>query len=206
MVERSEVAVYTRVSTLTGVSDVDKFVEILRGAVQDMRAQRGYKGLTASADRAAGIVGVLSLWETEADRDASESAMAKDREGAASEVGAKLTVENYEEAVVLMSKPPALGAALFITHFSMDPAKADENIEFFKSTVAPEISSAPGFLALRNMINRQTGEGIVGTVWESAQARDAAIEMALSRRGEAAGRGVTLGEPSRREVVLIDMP
>ena len=66
--------------------------------------------------------------------------MAKDREGAASEVGAKLTVENYEEAVVLMTKPPAPGAALFLTRFSMDPAKIDENLEFFKTTVAPEIS------------------------------------------------------------------
>jgi heme-degrading monooxygenase HmoA len=201
-----EVAMYARVSTLSGVSDVDAFLEILRAALPDMRAQRGYRGLSASADRAAGIVGVLSLWETEADRDASESAMAKDREGAASEVGAKLTVENYEEMVTLMSKPPAVGAALFVTSFSMDPAKVEENIEFFKTTVAPDISSAPGFLALRNMINRQTGEGAVGTVWETAEARDAAIQMAMARRGDAAERGVTLGEPSRREVVLIDMP
>ncbi|MCA1847200.1 MAG: hypothetical protein LC792_29215 [Actinobacteria bacterium] len=188
------------------MSDVDAFLEILRAVLADMRAQRGYKGLSASADRGAGIVGVLSMWETEADRDASESAMAQDRERAGSEVGAKVTVENYEEVVTLMSKPPAVGSALFVTSFSMDPAKIDENIEFFKTTVAAEISSAPGFLALRNMINRQTGEGAVGTVWENADARDAAIEMAMARRGDAAGRGVTLGEPGRREVVLIDMP
>jgi heme-degrading monooxygenase HmoA len=197
---------FSRISTLTGVSDVETFLGLLREAVPEMRAQRGYKGLSASADRAAGLVAVLSLWETEADRDASESAMAKDREGAASEVGAKVTVDNYEEVVILMSKPPALGAALFVTPFSMDPAKVDENVEFFKSTVAPEIASAPGFLALRNMINRQTGEGMVGSLWENAQARQAAIEVAMARRGDAAGRGVTLGEPSLREVVLIDMP
>jgi heme-degrading monooxygenase HmoA len=200
-----EVAMYCRVSTLTGVSDIDKFLGHLGEALPGMRAQRGYKGLAASADRAAGLVGVLTLWETEADRDASESAMAKDREGAASAVGAQLTVANYEEAVVLMNKPPALGAALFITHFTMDPAKIDENLEFFKNTVAPDIASAPGFLALRNMINRQTGEGAVSTVWQDAQARDAAIDTAMARRADAAGRGVTLGEPARREVVLIDM-
>jgi heme-degrading monooxygenase HmoA len=197
---------YSRVSTFTGVTDIDALLGLVREAVPAMRAQRGYKGLTASADRAAGVVGVLSMWETEADRDASESGMAKEREGAASEVGATLTVENYEEGVVLMSKPPKLGAALFLTRFSMDPTKVDENLEFFKTTVAPEISSAPGFLALRNMVNRQTGEGAVGTVWESAEARQAAVDMAMSRRGEAAGRGVTLGDPSLREVVLIDMP
>jgi heme-degrading monooxygenase HmoA len=197
---------YSRVSTFTGVSDVDQFLDILRAALPEMRAQRGYKGLNASADRAAGLVGVLSLWETEADRDASESAMGKERQAAATETGAKLTVQNYEEVVLLMSRPPAEGAALFLTHFSMDPAKVDENIEFFKNTVAKEISSAPGFLALRNMINRQTGEGIVGTLWENTQARQAAIDMAMARRGDAAGRGVTLGEPSLREIILTDKP
>jgi hypothetical protein len=56
------------------------------------------------------------------------------------------------------------------------------------------------------MVNRATGEGFVGSLWENAQARQAALEVAMARRGEAAARGVTLSEPSLREVVLIDMP
>lgn len=198
---------YSRVITLTGVKDLDAAVEVLQDALPTVRAQRGYKGMTASADRANGLLGILSLWETETDRDASESALAKTRDEASGRLAAAgMTVENFEELFVQMNKPPAVGAALFITRFSMDPAKLEENLGFFKSTVAPDISSAPGFLGLRNMANRQTGEGIVGTVWESPQARDAAVEMAMSRRGEAAGRGVNLGEPSLRDIVFIDMP
>jgi heme-degrading monooxygenase HmoA len=172
-----------------------------------VKAQRGYQGMSASADRANGVLGILSMWETEADREASESALAKTREEAQRRLGAAdMTVDHFEERVVQMNRPPSEGAALFLTRISMDPAKVDESMEFFKSTVAPDIASNPGFLALRNMINPQTGEGMVGTVWETEEARQAALEAAMARRGEAASRGVTLGEPSLRELLLNDRP
>ena len=198
---------YARVITLTGVQDFDAAIGVLREALPTVQAQRGYKGMTASADRSSGLLGILSMWETEADRDASESALGKTREQARAQLAATaMTVENFEERVVQISRPPALGSALMVTRFSMDPAKVDENVEFFKSVVAPDIAAGPGFLALRNMVNRETGEGMVGAVWENEQARQAASEAAMARRGDAAARGVTLGEPSYREVVFIDMP
>ena len=198
---------YARVITLTGVQDFDAAIDVLREALPTVRAQRGYQGMTASADRSTGLLGILSMWETEADRDASESALAKTRDEARAQLSAAgMTVEHFEERVVQRDRPISVGAALFLTRFSMDPAKVNENVEFFKSTVAPDIASAPGFLALRNMINPQTGEGLVGSLWESEQARQAAAEMAMARRSDAASRGVTLGEPSFREVLFIDMP
>jgi heme-degrading monooxygenase HmoA len=198
---------YARVITLTGVNDFDAAIEVLREALPTVQAQRGYQGMSASADRSNGLLGILSMWETEADRDASESALAKTRDDARGQLAAAdMKVENFEERVVLMNRPPSEGAALFLTRFSMEPAKVDENVEFFKSTVAPDIASNPGFLALRNMVNPQTGEGMVGTVWETEQARQAALEAAMARRGEAEGRGVTLGEPSLRELIFNDRP
>lgn len=198
---------YARVITLTGVKNFDAAVEVLREAVATVRSQRGYQGMTASADRSNGLLGILSLWETEADREASESALAKTRDDARERLGAAdMTVSHFEERVVQSSGPAPEGAALFVTRISMDPAKVDETIEFFKNNVAPDMASQPGFLALRNMINPQTGEGMVGTLWESDQARQAAVEAAMARRGDAASRGVTLGEPSLREVVFNDRP
>jgi len=198
---------YARVITLTGVTDFDAAIDVLREALPTVRAQRGYQGMSASADRSNGVLGILSLWETEADRDASESALAKTRDDARAQLSAAgMTVEHLEERFVQMNRPPEVGAALLVTRTSMDPARVDENFEFFKSTVAPDIASAPGFLALRNMIDPQTGEGLVGSLWESEQARQAALEMAMARRSDAAGRGVTLGEPSLREIVFIDRP
>jgi heme-degrading monooxygenase HmoA len=87
----------------------------------------------------------------------------------------------------------------------MDPAKIDENLDYFRREVVPQIKSGPGFCAVRNMINRQTGAGMVGTVWADEAALDAAAAAAEARRQQAAQRGVTFGQQSRREIVLVDM-
>jgi heme-degrading monooxygenase HmoA len=198
---------YARVLTLTGVKDFDAAVEVVREALPTLRAQRGYQGMTASADRSNGMFGILSVWETEADREASEGAMAKTRDAALAQLNATdMKVDNLEERVVQMNRPPTEGDALFLTRFSMDPGKLEENLEFFKSTVAPDMASKPGFVGLRNMVNPATGEGLVGTVWESEEARQGAVDAAMARRAEAQGRGVTLGEPSLRDIVFADRP
>jgi heme-degrading monooxygenase HmoA len=197
---------YTRVVTLTGVKDVDALLaSIQEKSLSELRAQRGYKGLSVSADRSAGVAGTLTLWESEADRDSSESALAKLREEALGQFATDMKVDSFEERVVEMSRPPEVGSRLMVTRVSMDPAKVDENIEYFKREVAPQIKAAPGFRALRNMINRQTGEGIVGSIWDDDQSLRAAAEFAKARRAEADARGVTFGEMSFREIIFIDM-
>jgi heme-degrading monooxygenase HmoA len=196
---------YARVLTFSGVSDIEAGIRFLQDtALPIVRSQRGYQGLNASADRAGGVLGVLSLWDSEADRDASESALGKTREEARSVLGGTLTVETYEELAVEISQPPAVGSALMVTRISMDPATIDQNIEFFKRDIVPLIKAGPGFQALRNMINRQTGEGMVGTAWADEQAMRAAAEAALARRAEAGGRGITFGDTSYREIVFTD--
>jgi heme-degrading monooxygenase HmoA len=197
---------YTRVVTLTGVKDVDALLaSIQEKSLSELRAQRGYKGLSVSADRSAGVAGTLTLWESEADRDSSESALAKLREEALGQFATDMKVDSFEERVVEMSRPPEVGSRLMVTRVSMDPAKVDENIEYFKREVAPQIKAAPGFRSLRNMINRQTGEGIVGSIWDDDQSLRAAAEFAKARRAEADARGVTFGEMSFREIIFIDM-
>jgi heme-degrading monooxygenase HmoA len=198
---------YTRVLTFTGVSDVDAAVSVVRdSALSVVRSQRGYQGVIASADRSGGVFGILSRWESEADRDASESALAKTREATQQRIGGELTVEMFEERVVEIAQPPTPGSALMVTRFRVDPAKIDETLEFFEREVAPQIAAAPGFRTLRNMINPQTGEGIVGTVWDDQQTMEAAAEAAQTRRAEATTRGVSFGEISYREIVFTDLP
>lgn len=199
---------YTRVLTFTGATDIEGGVGFVRDTVVPiLNEQTGYRGVTASVDRSAGVLGILSIWETEADRDASESALAKTRQEASELVGGDLTVETFEQLVVETSQPPVVGSgsALMVTRTSMDPAKIDENIEFFKGEVVPRIKANPGFRALRNMINRQTGQGIVGTVWADRQAMEAAADDALARRAAGVARGVTFIETRFREVVFADL-
>lgn len=196
---------FTRVVQFAGAKDVDGGVAFVRDTVLPvLRQQKGFRGATASADRSGGVFGVLTLWETEADRDASESALLKVREEGAKIIGGEITVELYEEMVLEIVGLPREGASLLIRRVSMDPAKIDENVEFFKETVLPQIKTSPGCIAVRNMINRSTGDGIVGTLWADVASMDAAAETARQRQAQAAGR-VSFGEQSKREVLLVEL-
>jgi heme-degrading monooxygenase HmoA len=84
----------------------------------------------------------------------------------------------------------------------MDPAKVDEQVDFFRSTVLPELKGTPGFLAVRNMIDRSTGEGGVGTIWADEESMQASEATAEERRQRAADRGVELSDPSYRTILL----
>ena len=197
---------YNRVLTFTGAKNIDDGVAFVRdNAVPILQEQKGYRGVTASADRDGGVLGVLSMWETEADRDASFGPLAELRQQGLDVVGGELTVESFEQLVEEMASPPTVGSALMVTRISMDPAKIDENLGFFKSEVVPRITAAPGFLALRNMMDRKTGRGLVGSAWADQEAMKNAAAQGQARRDEGRARGVNFDEDSYREIVFADM-
>ena len=197
---------FTRTVTFTEATDVDAGLRYLQETVVPLlRGQNGFRGVVASADRSGGVMGVLSLWQTEADRDASESPLEKTRAQAQRVIGGKVTVEHFEELLVEVDRAPAVGSSLLLRRTSMDPAKIDENLDYFRREVLPAITSGSGFCLVRNMINRQTGAGMVGTVWADEAAMDAAAEAGEARRQQAAQHGVTFGEQSKREIVFVDL-
>ena len=197
---------FSRVLTFRGAKNIDGGVGVVRDTLPVLRGLKGYRGVTASADRDGGVFGILSLWETEADRDASLDALAGARQQGIDVLGGDLTVESFEELVVEMASPPPVGSALMVTRISMDPSKIDEYVGFFKSSIVPRITAAPGFLALRNMIDRKTGRGAVGTVWTDQAAMKSAAAEAQARRDEGRARGVKFEEDSYREILFADMP
>ena len=196
---------FTRLLTFTGTDNIDAGVTYLRDEVLPvLHAQRGYRSVTASASRSERVIGILSLWDTAADRDASDSALGKARQEAAKLVGGDLSVETFELVVAEIREPADVSSALMVTRLSMEPAKIDENLGFFNNEVLPRITVAPGFRSLRHMINRQSGEGVVGSAWADQDAMVAASEQAMARRPEATSRGVNFGVTSYREVVFAD--
>ena len=196
---------YARITTMTGATRLDEGVEHLRSeVVPQLQQQKGYRGLSANVDRAAGIVSVLTLWETQADLDASESAGEKFRKEAAAAFDAhNQTVERYEQTVAESGpNPPTSTARLQVRRIRMEPALVDDNLAFFKSTILPEILASSGCLGVRQMIDRASGEGAVGTLWADDTSMKAAAGRADERRPTAASRGVEFGEVLEREVLF----
>jgi heme-degrading monooxygenase HmoA len=196
---------YVRLLNYSGVKDIDGGLTFIREqALPVARQQKGFRGMTASVDRSGGVVGVLARWGTPEDREASFTGQATLRQQGQRVVGA-LEVENFEETVTETATPPRPGAFLMVVRVSMDRTRVDDNVAHFKSVVVPRMKEQPGFQAVRQMIDRETGEGAVGTVWADQQSMKAWAEEAKVLREETGkARGITFSEPSFREVVVVE--
>lgn len=197
---------FTRLLSFEGATDIDAGVRLVRDQVLPiLKQQNGFRAVSASADRAGNSLAVLTVWESASDREASESALAKERQQAIDTVGGTLTIEHFEEMVAIVKSPPVPGAKLAVQRVSMDPATVDDNVAFFEASVAPEITAMPGFLGLRNMVDRTRGEGVVGSVWADQQSLEAMIAGQGERRTRAEARGITFGERSLREILFAEL-
>lgn len=199
---------YTRVVSFTGGTlDIEGAMTLLKEKVIPLLDQQdGYRGVSASVDRENNVFAVLSLWDTAEQRDATDDVLAPVRAEAAEILGAEAKMEKFEELVAEMGQqPPGPGSWLMVTPIRMDPSAIEDNLAFFKSEVLPHIKSTPGFRGLRNMINRETGEGIVGSAWDDQPAMERAAEEAVVRREAGRARGITFGDVSVREILLAQM-
>ena len=187
---------YVRLITVRGATNIDEAVGFVRDSVvPDLRQQHGFESIIVSGNRSTGTLTVLTLWRTEADRDASEGFSEKARNEALKVLGGVMTVDHFEQVVREVAATPAPpGAKLQVRSVRMDPADVDRNVAYFEETVLPEMRSTPGFVAVRHMIDRRTGEGRVGTVWTDEAALEEARRRADGRRAAAAARGVEFGE------------
>jgi heme-degrading monooxygenase HmoA len=198
---------HARLTTVTGATDIEGGVAYLRDSVlREVQQQKGFRGLTVSADRSTGLVVVLALWESEADLDASESVADKARGESLKVLGGQARVERFEQTVWEVGQvPPKPGSKLHIRPFKMDPSRVDDNLAFFKETVLPDIKATGGFMSVRQLLNRKTGEGRVGTVWADAESLEIAVAKSDQRRPKAVERGVEFGDDMVLEVGLAAM-
>jgi hypothetical protein len=194
---------YTRLLTFTGATGIDAGVDYLREkALPVLEAQHGFLGVSASADRAGNLMTILSIWDSEADRSASDSALGKAREEALKLVGGSLEIENFEETVQVITKPPVAGCVLNVVRVRMKPESIEDNLAWFKESIVPMITSQQGFCALRNMVDRQSGRALSGSVFEDKESADASLAGIPQRRSAAEERGVTFESINQREVLL----
>ena len=124
------------------------------------------------------------------ERDVAE----KVRQEALGVMGGDVTVETFEQVVAdIGDPPPAVGCTLRVVRVKVDPARVNENIDFFRSEIVPRMKATPGFRGVRNMIDRASGSGAVGTLWDDEASMNAAEAAAEQRRHEASSRGVEFG-------------
>lgn len=198
---------FVRVNNVTGAKDVDAGLALLREkVVPALRDQKGYRGVTVSGNADTGEMGVLTMWDSMADLEASESAVAHLREETVAAIGGSVTVSKMEQVIVEVgSQPPAEGCSLRIIEVTMDPSKVDEQIAWFRENVLPQLKTSAGFRLVRLMADRQAGRFLVGSVWSDDASMHAGDAAAEERRRGAKDRGVEVSEPRYRKLLLTDI-
>lgn len=199
---------YARLLTWQHAKNIDDGVAFLREKVMPtITGLNGFRGVSASADRAGGVLSTLSLWETEADLEASFAPLSLARGEASDIIGGELTLQTFEQLFVEVGPtPPGAGSWLQVRSLTMEPAEIDENLVDFEANVLPAITAHPGFQGLRILIDRATGTGFVGTVWsdEASMRNDSAVADARRDAASARGVNVALGEARFHRVLVGD--
>jgi hypothetical protein len=194
---------YARNVTFTG-TDLDRALEFLDQEVAPVAAQqKGFRQLAAAGDRSAGVLSILSVWETLEDLQASDSAIAKFRQQGVERFGGQLAgVDVFEQVVQEIGKnPPQPGCVIRIQDTRLPVDKVDELITFFRTEILPGIMSSPDVRAVRNLVDRKTGEGRVSVVFTDRAALDASDAARKERMATAGQRGIQFGEARILEVL-----
>lgn len=80
--------------------------------------------------------------------------------------------------------------------------RVDEGIEWFRETALPQATSIPGFRGALELVDRESGEALTVTLWESADARDASETAAAGMRSDAESTGSEVLGVERYEVAV----
>jgi hypothetical protein len=193
---------HARLVTITG-ADVNGAAKFLEERVAPVASQqKGFRQLAAAGDRSRGVLTALTVWESRADLDASESVFAKARQEGLDTFGGQLTVEIFEQvAWQTGATPPQPGSLLQTVAYKIDPARIDEQVAWFTSEVLPAIMATPGVRGARNMVNRDTGEGRVGVVYSDRASLDAAAANRAKRMAAARTRGMEFADDDVLDVL-----
>ncbi len=105
---------FIRINDIKGAPDkIDDGIRFVQEqVVPAVRQLKGYRSLIMGVNRESGRVFVTTVWETPADRAASEAALAeRRRQGGQTLGGEQVKLENYEALFVELNVPATVGAA-----------------------------------------------------------------------------------------------
>ncbi|WP_204079962.1 hypothetical protein [Mycobacterium riyadhense] len=165
---------YARSTTIQAKStDIDAGIAHIRDVVMPALQQiNGCVGVSLLVDRQSGRCIATSAWETDEAMRASADEIRPIRDRAAEAFGGAPNVEEWELAVLHRDHPSREGACVRATWVKGDPARADQNIEYFKTSVLPELEGLEGFCSASLMVDRSSGRAVSCAAFDSHEAME----------------------------------
>jgi heme-degrading monooxygenase HmoA len=175
---------YARSTTIQAQSSsIDAGVAHIRDTVMPrLQEVKGCVGLSLLADQQTGRCIVTTAWETEEAMRASAEQIAPVRDQAAQAFGGigSPTIEEWEIAVLHRDHRSGEGACARATWVKLPPDQLDQGIEFYKTSVLPELETLDGFCSASLLVDRASGRAVSSASFDSLEAMNRNREQATA--------------------------
>jgi heme-degrading monooxygenase HmoA len=176
---------------------IDAAIDYVDGTVRaQVETTEGNRGFAVVADAESGRLIGASYWNNAETMLASEDRLAEARAKTAAALDGQVHTERFEVTAGFQMSIPSRGAVVRVSRFEVDPARVDEAISLTREETAPRIKGADGLSAFQQLLNRETGTGLIVTVWEDQAAAEAFRLIAEQLRARASDRVGTRFEPA----------
>ncbi|WP_099251577.1 antibiotic biosynthesis monooxygenase [Mycobacterium sp. shizuoka-1] len=162
---------------------VDAGIAMFRDDVMPaLRDLAGCIGMSLLVDRESGRCIATTAWADKAAMQASADQVRPMRARAAKAFNAATSVDEWQIAAVHREHRSADGAWVRATWLKVRPDQFDRAVDFYKSTVLPEIEALDGFASSSLMSDRVSGRAVVSTTYDSREAMERSQDTARSLR------------------------
>jgi heme-degrading monooxygenase HmoA len=178
--------VYARTTTISAQpSSIDAGIAFVRDEVMPaLQEMDGYVGLSLLVDRQSGQAIATSAWESDEAQRASADRIKPVRDRAAQAFGGSATVEAWEIAVLHREHSSDTGACVRATWVTLPPDQADAGIEYFRSSVLPQIEHLDGFCSASLLIDRGSGRAVSSVSFGSRDAMERNRDQSRALKSE----------------------
>jgi hypothetical protein len=146
----------------------------------------GCVGLSLLADQQTGRCIVTTAWETDEAMRASAERIRPIREQMAQAFGGigSPKVEEWEIAVLHRDHRSGEGACARATWVKLPPDQLDQGIEFYKTSVLPELEALDGFCSASLLVDRASGRAVTCASFDSLEAMERSRDRATALKHE----------------------
>ena len=177
---------YARSTTVRGdAGRVDQLIAYAREeALPALQRMSGNVGLSLLADRDSGRCILTSAWADDTSMHATEQTVADIRSRAAEIIGGEHEAHAWEIAVLHRAHLGHDGARTRVVWSEGDPARIDENLTVFRTTMLPRIEELPGFCSVSLLVDRETGRSALAVTHDCRADVEKATEAGLALQQE----------------------
>ena len=168
-------AVYARATTIQAQSSsIDIGIAHVRDEVMPaLQEVDGCTGISLLVDRQSGRCIATTSWESDETMRGSAERVKPIRDRLAETLGGNIEkVEQWEIAVLHRDHRTSDGACARVTWVTVPTDRIDQGLEYFKTSVLPQIEDLEGFCSASLMIDRATGRAVSCSSFDSREAME----------------------------------